>query len=252
MQTVLAFIFGTLASILATAFFEWLKRPTLSIVPENAPYDMQYPAGHPIAQKARFLRVRVTNRQPPRSFRWLSRHAALTCEADVTFLHLDQHDVFGKAILGRWSGWPEPLAFVGEIGGQHVSLINPYFMAPQYQQQPIDVPQPHSWFTRRARLETENVILRQQLVVLRLKSPERRGWIIYAEAKSRLLDGLRLSAVLSQNLNPDVLKMESTEDWYRCDAAELLWAPQIGRILCARISAAVRGRPPRWRDFQRQ
>jgi len=30
-----------------------------------------------------------------------------------------------------------------------------------------------SWFARRARLETENLILRQQLVVLRRKSPKR-------------------------------------------------------------------------------
>jgi hypothetical protein len=30
-----------------------------------------------------------------------------------------------------------------------------------------------SWFTRRARLEAENLILRQQLVVLRRKSPTR-------------------------------------------------------------------------------
>ena len=42
----------------------------------------------------------------------------------------------------------------------------------------------------------------------------------------------RWCVVLSQNLNPDVLMMKSTEDWYGCDAAEPLWAPQIGRILC--------------------
>ena len=36
-----------------------------------------------------------------------------------------------------------------------------------------------SWFARRARLETENLILRQQLVVLRRKSPKRvRLWNI--------------------------------------------------------------------------
>jgi hypothetical protein len=36
-----------------------------------------------------------------------------------------------------------------------------------------------SWFTRRARLEAENIVLRQQLVVLRRKSPTRvRLWNI--------------------------------------------------------------------------
>jgi hydroxymethylpyrimidine pyrophosphatase-like HAD family hydrolase len=37
-------------------------------------------------------------------------------------------------------------------------------------------------------------------------------------------------AVLSQNLNPDVLMMESAEDWC-CDGAELPRAPKIRRIL---------------------
>jgi len=36
--------------------------------------------------------------------------------------------------------------------------------------------------------------------------------------------------VLSQNLNSDVLMMESTEDWYRRDGAELLRSPKIRRI----------------------
>jgi hypothetical protein len=30
-----------------------------------------------------------------------------------------------------------------------------------------------------------------------------------------------------QNLNPDVLMMEPAEDWYRCDAADLLRPPKI-------------------------
>ena len=38
-------------------------------------------------------------------------------------------------------------------------------------------------------------------------------------------------AVLSQNLNPDVLMMQPAQDWYRCDGAELLRSPKIRRIL---------------------
>jgi hypothetical protein len=41
----------------------------------------------------------------------------------------------------------------------------------------------------------------------------------------------RTIPVLSKNLNPDILVMESAEDWYRCDGAELLSAPKIRRIL---------------------
>ena len=37
--------------------------------------------------------------------------------------------------------------------------------------------------------------------------------------------------VLSQNLNPDVLVMKPTENWYACDVAELLRASKIRRIL---------------------
>jgi hypothetical protein len=37
--------------------------------------------------------------------------------------------------------------------------------------------------------------------------------------------------VLSQNLNPDVSVMESAENRYLCDAAELLRPPKIRRIL---------------------
>jgi hypothetical protein len=36
---------------------------------------------------------------------------------------------------------------------------------------------------------------------------------------------------LVKTLNPDVLMMESVQDWYRCDGAELLRAPKIRRIL---------------------
>jgi hypothetical protein len=137
MQIILAFILGAITSILATALFEWLKRPILSIAPETPPFDKQYGAGHSIARQARFLRVIVENREPRRWFRWLSRHAALACEADINFLHLDQRDVFGKAMPGRWTGWPEPLAYVGEVGGQSIHLVNPYFMAPQFRR--IDI-----------------------------------------------------------------------------------------------------------------
>ena len=53
-----------------------------------------------------------------------------------------------------------------------------------------------------------------------------------AQRSRTLRERVLVPPVLSQNLNPDVLMMESTEDWYRSDAAEPLWAPQIGRILC--------------------
>ena len=41
----------------------------------------------------------------------------------------------------------------------------------------------------------------------------------------------RATVVPSQNLNPDILMMKPAEDWYCCDAADLLRRPKIRRIL---------------------
>jgi len=128
---VLSFILGALASIFATIVFERLRRPTLSV--ELAPADdKNYGAGHPIAHTARFLQVSVKNREPPLLFRWLSRNAASQCVADITFYHLDGQRVFTQDMPGRWSGWPEPLALVGHVGGQPIELVNPYYLSPEF------------------------------------------------------------------------------------------------------------------------
>ena len=38
-------------------------------------------------------------------------------------------------------------------------------------------------------------------------------------------------AVLSQKLESDILMMQPTKNWYRCDAAELLRPAKIRRVL---------------------
>src|SRR5260221_12525691 len=58
-------------------------------------------------------------------------------------------------------------------------------------------------------------------------------------AKSRSVEGparyrLGVSPLLNQNLNSDLLMMDSSEDWYRCDGAELLWTRKIGCVLVLR------------------
>jgi hypothetical protein len=130
-QTVLSFTLGALASIFASGFFEWLKRPILSV--QVAPADNKnYGAGHPVAQKARFLQVSVKNREPWLWFRWLSKNAASQCVADITFFHLDGQRVFEEDMPGRWSGWPEPLAMVGHVGRQPIELVNPYYLSSEF------------------------------------------------------------------------------------------------------------------------
>jgi hypothetical protein len=39
------------------------------------------------------------------------------------------------------------------------------------------------------------------------------------------------SVVLGRNLNPYILVVQPTQNWYGCDGAGLLRAPKIGRIL---------------------
>jgi len=39
------------------------------------------------------------------------------------------------------------------------------------------------------------------------------------------------TAVPSQKLNPDILMMKPAEDWYRCDAADLLRTPKFWNVL---------------------
>lgn len=133
----LHFLLGVLASVAAAILFDWLRRPNLTIVP-GSPDDKEYVANHPIARKARFLNVRVEYHESW-PWLWLSRAPSLTCVANVNFLHLDdpQRDFFGRAMPGRWSGWPEPLAYVGRIGDQHMELVNPYFMSAQFRRTDI-------------------------------------------------------------------------------------------------------------------
>lgn len=117
-------VLGALISILLTAFVEWLRKPRLSITVEDPPFDASYAEEWP-ARRARHLRVNVTNRQPPRWFRWMSRNAALQCEAEVTFLRMDGQRVFVKSMPGRWADLPEPVPMVGEVGGQTFKLHDP-------------------------------------------------------------------------------------------------------------------------------
>ena len=42
---------------------------------------------------------------------------------------------------------------------------------------------------------------------------------------------VRMNSVCAENLDSDVSVMESAEDWYRCDWAELLRAAKMRRIL---------------------
>jgi hypothetical protein len=120
----MAVLFGAFISILVTALVEWLRKPRLSVMVEAPPFDASYPDEWP-ARRARYLRVNVTNWQPPWWFRWMSRNAALHCEAEVTFLRSDGQRLFAQPMPGRWADLPEPVPMVGEVGGQRLTLYDP-------------------------------------------------------------------------------------------------------------------------------
>ncbi len=122
MAVIIPWILGALASMGIAMLVEWLRMPRLAIVAEDPPFQGQYLPQAP-AQVARFLRVNVTNRR----LRWIARNAALQCEAEVTFFHLDGQRVFARSMPGRWVDSPEPPqpAMVGTVGGQPVTLYNP-------------------------------------------------------------------------------------------------------------------------------
>jgi hypothetical protein len=57
---------------------------------------------------------------------------------------------------------------------------------------------------------------------------EQSGRVVYVQPMNGVEGLSRLTAI--QNLNPDVLMVDTAEDRYRCDAAELLRPPKIRSI----------------------
>jgi hypothetical protein len=58
------------------------------------------------AKTGRFLRVKLFNKPLPG---WVVREPAVQCKAAIGFHHLDNQDVFGRIMEGRWVSTPEPV-----------------------------------------------------------------------------------------------------------------------------------------------
>jgi hypothetical protein len=119
-------MFGGLVSIGAVVLVEYLRRPNLALSKEDPPLEHKYdPASRP-ATEMRSLRVNVSNRTLPGFARWMVRAPALQCRAAITFHHLDEQDIFGRTMEGRWPNTPEPAPIViapSTPEGQHIALI---------------------------------------------------------------------------------------------------------------------------------
>jgi hypothetical protein len=120
--TILEVALGAVVAILITILVENLRKPKLQLR-LAPPTDIEY-RNRP-AQNVRFLGLEQVNKPLPRWARWMSRSTALQCHADITFHHLDGQNVFGRAMIGRWSGSPEPTPIRFRIGDQLVLISDP-------------------------------------------------------------------------------------------------------------------------------
>jgi len=147
--TILEVALGAVVAILITILVENLRKPKLALKVEQ-PTDVDY-QDHP-AQHARFLSLELVNRPLPRWARWMSRNTALQCHGEITFYHLDGQNVFGRAMIGRWSASPEPAPISFRIGNQLVLITDPSKLTNR-----IDVPPKESQHINIAsRFDSEN------------------------------------------------------------------------------------------------
>jgi hypothetical protein len=120
---ILGVVLGGLITIATTIAVEVLRRPVLSLSKEDPHFKMDYRPGLPF-KVARYLRVVLTNKPLAR---WMVRAPALQCRAVVTFHHRDDgQNVFGRAMEGRWSGSPEPVAapILDKNGNQQFFMVD--------------------------------------------------------------------------------------------------------------------------------
>jgi hypothetical protein len=108
----LSVVFGGLVSAAIAILIEYVRRPSLDLE-INPPHDQTYAPGTQPATYIRSLRIKIVNRKLPFWARWTLRSPALQCRAAITFHSSDgEHDIFGKAMEGRWSDSPEPAVMV--------------------------------------------------------------------------------------------------------------------------------------------
>jgi hypothetical protein len=108
--TIIGALIGAAFSIGTTIFVEYLRRPSFRFAIEAPPLPPQlYPPDYPY-QSARYLRILVTNKPLPRFAKWMMRLPAVQCRAIISFHHLDRQNVFGRSMMGRWFGSPEPVS----------------------------------------------------------------------------------------------------------------------------------------------
>jgi hypothetical protein len=129
LQIILQIVAGALISILFVMWMEYIRQPHLRItIPQ--PADNTYGANFP-AQRARFLRLAISNDNLPFFLRWLLRVPAQKCHGSIQFHHLDGQNVFGRAMQIRWIRSPEPVPIQANFGGQRLAIFDPVRLTPE-------------------------------------------------------------------------------------------------------------------------
>lgn len=120
--TISGVIFGAIIAGLITIWIEILRKPRLELQLVD-PVDMVF-QNQP-ANLMRATRIKLINKPLPGWIRWMYRNPALQCHGDITFHHLDGQNVFGRSMILRWSGAPEPNPLQIQIGDTMGLVFDP-------------------------------------------------------------------------------------------------------------------------------
>ncbi len=134
-QYIPGFLINLIAGIVGIVIVLWIerqRRPKLSIsVDSPGTIDERDPLKRRVTT---FLHANVTNNKIPRWISWAyDGDPALSCEAWVSFFHLDGQPVFSKDMVARWAESPEPQLITFDIEGGKAAKIVGY-------QNTIDIP----------------------------------------------------------------------------------------------------------------
>ena len=98
---------GALIAVFIAVSVEYMRRPNLQLVIETPHRTfLTLPTD---ARHGRYLRLRLVNKPLPGWARWMARAPALQCRGTITFHHLDGQNVFGREMVVRWAGSPQPI-----------------------------------------------------------------------------------------------------------------------------------------------
>jgi len=120
--TILGATIGAIVAGLITIWIEILRKPRLELELID-PVDMEFQ--NQSANILRATRLQLTNKPLPAWIQWMYRNPALQCHGNISFHHLDGQNVFGRSMILRWAGAPEPNPMEIRIGNERGLVFDP-------------------------------------------------------------------------------------------------------------------------------